>query len=209
MGFFLGLYFMNKPDFEFWFDFASTYSYLSVCRIEDLARKEGISIEWKPFLLGPIFNSQGWDTSPFNIYKAKGEYMWRDIERQSEKYGIPFNKPSQFPRNGLLAARIALAYEQDGWTSDFIRTVFIANFAKDKDISNEEVISTILNSLELDAAPIISLAKTQQNKDKLREQTQLASDIAIFGAPSFVIGKEIFWGNDRLEDAISWYKKHN
>jgi 2-hydroxychromene-2-carboxylate isomerase len=106
---------MNKPDFEFWFDFASTYLYLSLCRITDLARKEGIAIEWKPFLLGPIFNSQGWDTSPFNIYIAKGEYKWKDLERMCLKYDIPFKKPSQFPRNGLLAARVALAFESQSW----------------------------------------------------------------------------------------------
>ena len=200
---------MKKPDFEFWFDFASTYSYLSVCRIEDLARKEGIAIKWKPFLLGPIFNSQGWDTSPFNIYKAKGEYMWRDIERACEKYGIPFNKPSQFPRNGLLSARVSLAFEGESWGPEFIRRVFSANFAEDKDIADEIEIASILNSLGLDAPRIIARAKSQENKDKLRLQTQLAADKGIFGAPSFVIGKEIFWGNDRLEDAISWYKKHN
>jgi len=200
---------MNKPDFEFWFDFASTYSYLSVCRIEELARKEGISIEWKPFLLGPIFNSQGWDTSPFNIYKAKGKYMWCDIERQSEKYGIPFNKPSQFPRNGLLSARVGLAFEGESWCPEFIRRIFSANFAEDKDIAEEEVIASILSSLGLDAPPIIGQAKSQDSKNKLRLQTQLATDKGIFGAPSFVMGDEIFWGNDRLEDAISWHKKHD
>ncbi|TFG75569.1 MAG: 2-hydroxychromene-2-carboxylate isomerase [Thermodesulfobacteriales bacterium] len=198
---------MDKPSVEFWFDFASTYSYLSVYRIEQIAREHGITIRWKPFLLGPIFNSQGWDTSPFNIYKAKGNYMWRDITRLSEKYQIPFKRPSQFPRNGLLAARIALAYEQEGWVSNFIRAVFIANFVEDKDISHEEVLSSILNSFGLDADQIITYAKTQENKDKLREQSQLAADKAIFGAPSFVIGNEIFWGNDRLEDAFLWYKK--
>jgi 2-hydroxychromene-2-carboxylate isomerase len=133
--------------------------------------------------------------------------MWRDITRLSEKYQIPFKRPSQFPRNGLLAARIALAYEQEGWVSNFIRAVFIANFVEDKDISHEEVLSSILNSFGLDADQIITYAKTQENKDKLREQSQLAADKAIFGAPSFVIGNEIFWGNDRLEDAFLWYKK--
>ncbi len=198
---------MDKSSFEFWFDFASTYSYLSVYRIEELAQNHNIKIKWKPFLLGPIFNTQGWDTSPFNIYKAKGEYMWRDITRLSEKYGIPFVRPSQFPRNGLLAARVSVAFEDESWVPEFIKSVFIANFSDDKDISNEEVLSSILNALGLDAVQIIAEAKTQENKDKLREQTQLAADKSIFGAPTFVIGGEIFWGNDRLEDAIEWYSK--
>ncbi len=200
---------MDKNVFEFWFDFASTYSYLSVYRIKHLAQEHGIKIRWKPFLLGPIFNSQGWDTSPFNIYKAKGDYMWRDITRLSEKYQIPFKRPSQFPRNGLLASRIALAFESESWVPEFIRGVFSANFVEDKDIADEEVISSILNSLGLDAVSIIDQAKSQKSKDKLRAQTQLATDKGIFGAPSFVIGEEIFWGNDRLEDAFLWYKKHD
>lgn len=198
---------MDKSSFEFWFDFASTYSYLSVYRIEELAQNQNIKIKWKPFLLGPIFNTQGWDTSPFNIYKAKGEYMWRDITRLSEKYRIPFTHPSQFPRNGLLAARVSVAFEDESWVPEFIKSVFIANFSDDKDISNEEVLSSILKTLGLDAAQIIAEAKTQENKDKLREQTQLAAVKSIFGAPTFVIGGEIFWGNDRLEDAIEWYSK--
>ena len=198
---------MDESSFEFWFDFASTYSYLSVYRIEELAQNHNIKIKWKPFLLGQIFNTQGWDTSPFNIYKAKGEYMWCDIARLSEKYGIPFTHPSQFPRNGLLAARVSVAFENEGWVPEFIKIVFIANFSEDKDISNEEVLSSILKTLGLDAAQIIAQATTQENKDKLREQTQLAADKSIFGAPTFVIGKEIFWGNDRLEDAIEWYSK--
>lgn len=198
---------MGKKSFEFWFDFASTYSYLSAWRIENLAQQSGIAIEWKPFLLGPFFNSQGWDTSPFNIYKAKGDYMWRDIERNCEKFGIPFIKPSEFPRNGLLAARVSVAFASENWVPEFTRLVFRANFAEDKDISDENEITSLLDSLGLNAKSVIDLAKSQENKDKLRQQTQLATEKGIFGAPTFVIGDEVFWGNDRLEDAIEWYQK--
>ena len=198
---------MNKPKFEFWFEFASTYSYLSIFRIEDLVKKESIEIEWKPFLLGPVFKDQGWNTSPFNIYEAKGKYMWRDIERLSQKYIIPFKKPTQFPRNGILAARVALASEGEDWVPEFTKKVFIANFVEDREIADEEVIGSILDSMSLDVPSIIERAKGQENKDRLRSQTQLSADKGIFGAPTFVIGKEIFWGNDRLEDAFVWYKK--
>lgn len=198
---------MKKSSFEFWFDFASTYSYLSVCRIEPLAQEHSIEIDWKPFLLGPIFNTQGWETSPFNIYTNKGEYMWRDITRLSKKFGMPFVRPSQFPRNGLLAARISVAFENESWVPEFIKSVFISNFSEDKDISDEEVISSILISLDLDSGEVIEHAKIQDSKDKLRHQTQLASEKSIFGAPTFIIGDELFWGNDRLEDAIEWYNK--
>ena len=198
---------MGKNRFEFWFDFASTYSYLSVYRIENLAQQSGIDIDWKPFLLGPFFNSQGWDTSPFNIYKAKGDYMWRDIERNCEKFGIPFTKPSEFPRNGLLASRVAIAFDSENWVPKFTRLLFRANFVDDKNISDKEVITSILRSLDLDAHTILQQATTQENKDKLRERTELATEKGIFGAPTFVIGDEMFWGNDRLEDAFSWYEK--
>lgn len=95
---------MNTPGLQFWFDFASTYSYLSVARIEDEATLAGVLVRWEPFLLGPICAEQGWDDSPFNVFPAKGRYMWRDLERLCDKYGIAFAKPSRFPRNGLLAA---------------------------------------------------------------------------------------------------------
>lgn len=200
---------MKNPTFEFWFEFASTYSYLSVCRIEELTTSEGIDVQWKPFLLGPTFSAQGWNTSPFNIYAAKGKYMWRDIERLCEKYVIAFNKPSEFPRNGILAARVALAFEGESWVPEFTKKVFIANFAEDREIADQDVIASILKSMDLDPAVIIERAITQENKDALRAQSQLSVEKGIFGAPTFVIGEEIFWGNDRLKDAIQYYKKYS
>ena len=83
---------------EFWFEFASSYSYPAALRIEDVTRQAGVPIVWRPFLLGPIFKAQGWDDSPFNIYPAKGHYMWRDLQRVCDSLSIPFQKPSVFPR---------------------------------------------------------------------------------------------------------------
>ncbi len=193
--------------FEFWYDFASTYSYISAFRIEAPALDAGIEVEWKPFLLGPIFKSQGWDTSPFNIYAAKGRYMWRDVERLCDKYRIPFNKPSQFPRNSVLASRIALFGEHQDWGREFSKLVYRFNFAEDKDISDEGVISTILDSIGQDPARIIAGSASGENKNKLRKQTEEAVGKGIFGAPAFMIGDELFWGNDRLEDALDWFKR--
>jgi 2-hydroxychromene-2-carboxylate isomerase len=114
---------------EVWFEFASTYSHVAVHRVEALAAREGVELAWRVFLLGPIFGAQGWNDSPFNIYPAKGAYMWRDLERRCAQFGIPFRKPSQFPRNGLLAARAALAAETEPWIGRFVRSVYHANFA--------------------------------------------------------------------------------
>lgn len=173
-------------------------------RIDGLASSAGVEIEWRPFLLGPIFKSQGWDTSPFNIYEAKGRYMWRDIERLSAKYGIHFRKPTVFPRNGVLASRVALASESQEWRSVFSKLVFIANFMEDRDISDEAVIVSILGSLGEEPVSIIRSALSEENKGRLRRATDGAIGRGIFGAPSFVAGDEIFWGNDRLEDALDW-----
>lgn len=192
-------------EFQFWYDFASPYSFLSAMRIEGLASAAGVETLWRPFLLGPIFKSRGWDTSPFNIYEAKGRYMWRDIDRLSARYGIPYRKPSVFPRNGVLASRVALASESREWRSSFSKLVFIANFAEDRDISDETVIVSILGSLGEEPGSMIRSALSDENKGKLRRATEDAIGMGIFGAPSFVVDDEIFWGNDRLEDALDWY----
>lgn len=197
-----------SEKFQFWYDFASTYSYLSAFRIENLSWRRGISVEWKPFLLGPIFKDQGWDTSPFNIYTAKGNYMWRDIERLSLKYRIPFERPSQFPRNSVLASRIALLGVPEEWGNEFSKLVYRYNFAEDKDISDSEVLASVLNLIGKEPSEIMQRAVSGENKGKLRAQTQEAIDRGIFGAPSFVTGDEIFWGNDRLEDALDWHMEH-
>ena len=187
---------------EFWFEFASTYSYLSVMRIEALAAEQGIPVKWQPFLLGPIFKTQGWDTSPFNLYPAKGRYMWRDMERQTEKFGLPFQRPSEFPRNGLLAARIALLGSEQSWGPAFVKAVYARNFAQNLPIDDAAALLPVLQQLQLDADAILEQAQSATNKQRLKEQTERAQALGIFGAPSFVVGDELFWGNDRLEDAL-------
>ncbi|TGN00559.1 2-hydroxychromene-2-carboxylate isomerase [Leptospira yasudae] len=187
---------------EFFFEFASTYSYLSAMRIENLLQNKEVQILWRPFLLGPIFKEQGWNDSPFNIYPSKGKYMWKDLERRCRKYGIPFEIPSQFPRNGLLASRVAVANSEAPWISSFIKNTFSANFAKDLDISKTEILIPILDELKLDGTKIIEDTQKEEVKNLLRKQTERAIELGIFGAPSFVIGEELFWGDDRLEDAL-------
>jgi len=193
---------------EFWFEFASTYSYPAALRIEALAQSEGVPIDWKPFLLGPIFRAQGWSDSPFNLFPAKGRYMWRDLERICAELSIPFRCPSQFPRNGLLAARIACWFATEPWVPEFVRSVFRANFAEDLDISIASVLESRLDSLGQPGAALIQQAQSPESKEKLRAQTEGAVALGIFGAPTLVVGPELFWGNDRLEAAISWYKTH-
>ncbi len=195
---------MQKNHLEFWYEFASTYSYLSVMRIEELAERNQIKIIWKPFLLGPIFKEQGWDDSPFNIYPAKGHYMWKDMGRRTQQIGLSFKKPTVFPRNGLLATRIAFCGSKESWCPTFTKRVFEANFVHDQDIGNIETLKAILESLKLDAESIIDLSQNQENRALLREQTTTVQQLGIFGAPSFIVKNELFWGDDRLENAIDF-----
>ncbi len=194
-------------ELEFWYEFGSTYSYLSVMRIDEVGARAGVEVRWRPFLLGPIFAAQGWKDSPFNIYPAKGRYMWRDMERRARVYGFPLLRPSRFPRNGLFAARIALVASGEGWCADFTRAIFRANFAEDREISDAAIVTEILGALGKDAKAVFERAQSPENKDALRGQTEEAQRRGIFGAPSFFAGDELFWGDDRLEGAIAWLKK--
>jgi 2-hydroxychromene-2-carboxylate isomerase len=189
---------------EFWFEFASTYSYPAAMRIEALAADRGVQVAWRPFLLGPIFQQQGWNDSPFNIYEAKGRYMWRDMARICDGMNIPLRKPTAFPRSGLLAARVVCAHSEQPWVPAFVRAVYSANFAEDAEISSPAVVERCLTSVGQDATAILAASQTPAAKDKLKAQTAEAMERGIFGAPSFVVAEEMFWGNDRLEDALAW-----
>jgi 2-hydroxychromene-2-carboxylate isomerase len=189
---------------DFWFDFASTYSYLAALRIEPLAVAKGVKVNWRPFLLGPVFTAMGWNDSPFNIYPSKGRYMWRDMERLCKQYDFPLKKPSRFPRNGLRPARIICANNEAPWVADFARAVFTAGFAMDQDIGERDVVAGLLSGLGLDAESLITAAESPEGKDLLRRQSEEAFNLDIFGAPSFIVGGEMFWGNDRLEQALDW-----
>ena len=188
---------------EFWFDFGSNYSYLSVMRIEALARERHVAVAWKPFLLGVVFQALGWETSPFVLQKIKGDYAWRDMARQCDKYGLPWRQPATFPRTALLPMRVALVGADQGWIAPFAQRMMTMNFAEDRDIDNPEAVGEVLQELGLDAGAILALALTQDNKLRLRRQTQQAQALNLFGAPSFISGGELFWGNDRLEDALA------
>jgi 2-hydroxychromene-2-carboxylate isomerase len=188
---------------HFWFEFGSTYSYPAALRIEALAADRGVSVSWRPFLLGPIFREQGWSDSPFNLYPAKGRYMWRDLERTCAAQNIPFQRPTTFPRNGLLAARIACRFSASPWLPDFVRSVYRANFAEDLDISDPSVVGRCVEHAGEDPARVLAEAGSPDAKDKLRAQTEEAAQLGIFGAPTFVVGHELFWGNDRIEQALA------
>lgn len=180
-------------------------------RIEDVAERMGIHVDWRPFLLGPIFTESGWQTSPFNIYPQKGQYMWRDLERRSAKYGLAFQRlPSKgagaFPQNGLHAARLALIGLSKGWGCEFCKATFLAQFSEGQDIGSLETVTRLAfqaGAKEQD----VEAACASENKEALRAQTESAAKLGIFGAPSFLVKDELFWGDDRLEDALQFAQR--
>lgn len=192
---------------DFWFEFASTYSYLSAMRLPSLAAKAGVSIRWRPFLLGPIFAAQGWNTSPFNIYAAKGNYMWRDMKRQCDRLGLTLQRPDPFPQNGLLAARVATAADDGPGSVAFIHNIYLAEFSEGLDISDPDVVAACAGAAGL-PGDILDTAARDTVKTALRATTEEAARRGLFGAPSFTVGDELFWGDDRLEQALDWAVRH-
>jgi 2-hydroxychromene-2-carboxylate isomerase len=192
------------PSIDFFYEFASTYSYITAMRIAPLAAAAGVTVRWRPFLLGPIFKAQGWETSLFNLYPAKGRYMVRDCERQCAALGIAFRLPEPFPQSTLLAARVATAAIAEGWGEDFSRAVYRAQFAEHRNIGEAPVVAGIVQSLGRDSGAALTRAQNDEIKQSLRATTEEAQRIGIFGAPSFVAAGELFWGNDRLEQALAF-----
>ncbi|NGY05330.1 2-hydroxychromene-2-carboxylate isomerase [Solimonas terrae] len=192
---------------EFWFEFASTYSYPAAMRVEAAARAVGVTVQWKAFLLGPIFKAQGYESSPFVAFPVKGRYMWRDIERLSAKYGLDWRQPTRFPRTSVTAARIACSYGDAAWLPAFVRAIYHANFAQDRDIGDDAVVRDCLIALGLDADAVLAHVTSAAEKPRLREQGEQAAQRGLFGAPSFVVDGELFWGNDRLEDALDYAQR--
>jgi 2-hydroxychromene-2-carboxylate isomerase len=197
-----GLTSSRLPEIEFWFEFASNYSYLSVMRIEGEAQRHRVRIAWRPFLLGPIFRALAMHTSPFVLQKEKGAYVWQDMDRQCRKYGLRWTRPTTFPRVSVLPSRVALIGAEQPWMAAYCRRVMELNFVLDEEINSPTQLSPILAALELGASDILAQAQTELTKELLRTQTEQARARGIFGAPTFFVGSEMFWGNDRLEDAL-------
>ncbi|MEL6283272.1 MAG: 2-hydroxychromene-2-carboxylate isomerase [Pseudomonadota bacterium] len=194
----------TAPKLTFWFEFASTYTYLTLQRIEDAAKSAGVELEWRPILLGPIFGAQGWDTSPFKIYPAKGAFMFRDLERRASAYGLPFKREGILPVNSVMAARLAIAALEQSQGPAFCRRVSFAHWGEGRDISNADVLEDCARAAGFDPKALSARASDPAVKPRLRQNTEDAQSLGVFGAPSFTARGELFWGDDQLEDALAW-----
>lgn len=188
----------------FWFEFGSTYSYLSACRIEALAEQAGVDVEWRPFLLGPIFTDRGWNTSPFSVYPDKGLHMWRDMGRRAAVHALPFRRPTFFPQNGLLASRVMLVGLDEGWGAAFAKAVYRAEFVQDQPIADVDTLAPLIEQAGGNAHAVLARTSVEAIKSRLRSFVDEARQLGVFGAPTFVCRGELFWGDDRLEEALLW-----
>lgn len=187
----------------FWFEFASTYSYLSAMRIDAMAEAAGVAVTWRPVPLGPIFGAQGWTTSPFNLYPAKGRYMWRDMERLCAARDLPFAQPDPFPQNSIRAARVALAALETPQGPAFCKAVYHAQFAEGRNIADPATITAALSAAGLPPT-LAEAGDDPARKAELKACSAEAIALGLFGAPSFTVETELFWGDDRLDAALDW-----
>jgi len=189
---------------DFWYEFASTYSYPAAMRVARLAAERNVTLAWRPFLLGPVFASQGMRDTPFNIYPVKGRYMWRDLQRICAERGLPLRRPEPFPQPSLLAARVALALEGEA-RAEFSRRTYRAEFGEGQSIADRALIGRILVDLGLDPEATLAQAESDANKAGLKAECASAIELGLFGAPSLVTEDgELFWGDDRLEQGLDW-----
>jgi 2-hydroxychromene-2-carboxylate isomerase len=195
---------MIEPSLDFFYEFASPYACLSALRIRSLGQASLVSIRWRPFLLGPIFRAEGLNDSPLNLFPLRGAYARRDVARRGRRHGFDVRFPSTFPRHTVLASRVALVALSEGWGEAYSEALYRAEFQEDRDVASADVVGALVAGLGQDAARVLSAAETPEVKGALRAQTEAAQALGIFGAPSFLTRGELFWGDDRLEDALDW-----
>lgn len=196
----------EKPIVEFWFELASSYSYLSAFRVDGVAARYGVHVDWKPVFLGGVFRAHGQPLdSPFNVHPVKGEYMWREVERYCSEAGLPFTKPKPFPQNTVYALRAACYGKDKPWMKDYVREAFRMEYSGLVDLSQQDVIAGLLKKVGAPVEECLEAITKPEIKDELRSLTDQAIAKGLFGAPTFYTPDgEMFWGNDRMEQAFAW-----
>ena len=196
---------MAADPIDFWFSMGSTCTYLSVMRLGEMQQSSGIRFRWRPFHLLVIL--QEMKHVPFADKPAKCAYMWRDIERRAAMYDLAVSLPAPYPaKQSIVANLVTIVGMRQGWGDDFVRAAYRRWFQRGQETGSEPNVSESLREIGQDPLPILASANGPEAKETLMEETAAARDLGIFGSPTFAVGREIFWGDDRLEDAISWYQ---
>jgi 2-hydroxychromene-2-carboxylate isomerase len=190
---------------DFWFSIGSTYTYLSVMRLAEVELASGVAFRWRPFSVRQIMDEQ--NNRPFITKPVKMAYMWRDIERRAVMYRLPVKVPAPYPlAQWDVANRIAVLAAQEGWVNDYARATFRRWFQDGLEPGVEPNLSESLEECGQEPTRVLSRAEKGDIGDAYEAATAEARELGIFGSPTFVIGNELFWGDDRLDDAMTWYR---
>ena len=194
------------PEITFWYAIGSTYSYLTVMRLSDVAQTTGLTFHWQPFNVRAIMIEQ--DNIPFARKPARAAHMWRDIERRAPRYGLSPKLPAPYPLEAFdLANQVAILGVQEGWVGDYTIATYQRWFEQGQPAGSEPNLSDALRAIGQDPHRVLPLAQSDDIRAAYGAATNDARARGIFGAPSFTVGNELFWGDDRLEDAIDWALK--
>lgn len=189
---------------DFWFSIGSTYTYLTVMRLHDVERQSEVTFSWHPFSVRELMLEM--DNVPFVGKPAKEKYMWRDIERRASRLRIPVSLPVEYPlQNFDLANRVAVVATQEGWCPEYVQTTYRLWFQEGLEAGGDQNLEQSLEELGQTHNRVLDLANSPDVEAAYRDATARARSLGIFGSPSFVVdNNELFWGDDRLEDAIDW-----
>ena len=194
---------MAQPSIDFWFTTGSTYTYLTVMRLDEIERESDISLVWRPFHLRAILDEMKY--VPFADKPAKSAHMWRDIKRRAAMYGIPVQVPAPYPaKHNIVANQVAIVGMQEGWGPRFVREAYRRWFQLGQETGGEPNVSESLRSIGQEPTRVLALAESEACRARLAAETDAAKALGIFGSPTFLVDGELFWGDDRLGDAISW-----
>ena len=190
---------------DFWVSIGSTYSYLSAMRLKSVEEASGVSFRWRPFSVRAIMVEQ--KNIPFVGKPVKMAYMWRDIERRARKYGFEPRLPAPYPLAEFdLANKIAVVAETEGWCADYVRAAYRQWFHSGHEPGSEPGVSEVLREFDRDPVRVVASARTGRIEERYKRDTEEAKALGVFGSPTFVVDGEVFWGDDRLDDAIAWFK---
>jgi 2-hydroxychromene-2-carboxylate isomerase len=191
---------------DFWFSIGSTYSYLTVMRLEEFASREGVDIVWRPFNVREIMIEQ--NNIPFTNKPVKSAYMWRDIERRAARYGLPIKVPAPYPLKNLpFANQVAVLGMKEGWGRSYVVETYRLWFQEGLPADEEPNLTRSLGAAGQNARDILARAQATEMEAALAEATDQAKQAGVFGSPSFVVDGELFWGDDRLDDAVQWARR--
>ena len=190
---------------DFWFSIGSTYTYLSVSRLSEIEKEHQVSFNWNPFSVRKLMMEM--NNIPFTPpeKKVKSDYMWRDIERRAKNYNLSPKIPAPYPlKNFDLANQIAVSGIEEGWCEEYVKLTYKYWFESGIEAGSEECLNKVSKDMGFDVNDLIEKSNTDTIIQRYNTQTDMARELGIFGSPSFIVNGEIFWGDDRLEDAIKW-----